>query len=313
MKSAMYSVQAVASLVGITPHTLRAWETRHQVVEPRRAPSGHRRYAQPEVDRLQRLATLVRRGHAISDIASLTDARLDALLQADAGRGAGATAVVLQPAAERRFELLVDAIDRFDAPRVVAHLKWLRTVLGVREFVLGAAIRLFAHIGAAVAASRLSISQEHALSAIIRDQLGDTIHSMQALSAMDDVAAETVVFAAPEDDLHEFGILLSAALAGINGLGIYYAGANLPAKSLGDAARAVKSKLVVLSNAPVPASERRVSFDAYLLALDASLPKGCALVIGGNGDRPRHELPSGRRMTYLMDLVELEDEFRGLV
>ncbi len=66
-----YRIGAVARLTGISPDTLRIWERRYEVVEPRRTPKGGRLYSQQDVTRLTMIKTLVDSGHAISTVANL--------------------------------------------------------------------------------------------------------------------------------------------------------------------------------------------------------------------------------------------------
>ncbi len=305
MKLGSYTVQAAAARAGISTHTLRAWEARYRAVEPERAPSGHRRYGEHDVERLQKIAALVRCGHAVGEVAGLADIALDRLFQTEPQRASRRLPLDASPGIRARADSLMQAIETFDIARVTMHVKWLRAALGVRAFVLGVAVPLFARLGELVAASSLDVCQEHALSAVMRDQLGDMSHSLQALSC-GEVPETTVVFAAPEDDLHEFGILLGAALASVHGLGVYYAGANLPAKNLAAAVAAVRAPLVVLGNAPVPATERRIAFADYLAQLDGLLPPTVDLVVGGAGDRPRTSLDSHRTFAYVNALDELD-------
>lgn len=305
MKLGSYSVQAAAARAGISTHTLRAWEARYRAVEPDRAPSGHRRYREHDVERLQKIAALVRCGHAVGEIAGLPDKALDRLFQTEPQRTSRRLPLDASPGIRARADALMEAIETFDIARVTMHVKWLRAALGVRAFVLGVAVPLFARLGELVAASALDICQEHALSAVMREQLGDMSSSLQALSC-GDALQTTVVFAAPEDDLHEFGILLGAALASVHGLGVYFAGANLPARSLANAVAAVRAPLVVLGNAPVPTTERRIAFADYLEQLDGLLPREVDLLVGGAGDRPRTSLESHRTFAYVNALEELD-------
>ena len=66
-----YRIGAVARLTGISPDTLRIWERRYDIVEPRRTPKGGRLYSQQDVTRLTMIKTLVDQGYAISTVASL--------------------------------------------------------------------------------------------------------------------------------------------------------------------------------------------------------------------------------------------------
>jgi len=69
--SSAYRIGAVARLTGISPDTLRIWERRYEVVDPRRTPKGGRLYSQQDVTRLTMIKTLVDSGHAISTVANL--------------------------------------------------------------------------------------------------------------------------------------------------------------------------------------------------------------------------------------------------
>ncbi len=66
-----YRIGAVARLTGISPDTLRIWERRYDIVEPRRTPKGGRLYSQKDVTRLTMIKTLVDQGYAISTVANL--------------------------------------------------------------------------------------------------------------------------------------------------------------------------------------------------------------------------------------------------
>lgn len=67
---------AVARLTSIPVATLRIWEQRYQAVRPETAPSGHRRYAPQDIQRVLLLRQLTQQGHAIGTIATLSDAQL---------------------------------------------------------------------------------------------------------------------------------------------------------------------------------------------------------------------------------------------
>lgn len=49
------SIGEVAAIVGVRPHTLRAWERRYGVVRPRRSARNQRRYTVEDVETLSRL------------------------------------------------------------------------------------------------------------------------------------------------------------------------------------------------------------------------------------------------------------------
>ncbi|HEV2858647.1 MAG TPA: DICT sensory domain-containing protein [Solirubrobacterales bacterium] len=59
------SIGDVVRATGLTESTLRAWERRYDFPQPQREPSGHRRYASEEVERILRVITERERGIAL--------------------------------------------------------------------------------------------------------------------------------------------------------------------------------------------------------------------------------------------------------
>ena len=74
------SIGTVAKLTGISVHTLRAWEKRHNVVSVLRSDTGRRLYRPDDVHRLRLLRRLTQAGHSIGNIASLSDHDLELML-----------------------------------------------------------------------------------------------------------------------------------------------------------------------------------------------------------------------------------------
>jgi PAS domain-containing protein len=74
------SIGEVAALVGETPHTLRAWERRIGIVQPRRSGSNHRRYSLEDVERLIRVKrTRLARGVSLTLAAQEVEAVIPTL------------------------------------------------------------------------------------------------------------------------------------------------------------------------------------------------------------------------------------------
>ncbi|GIS18668.1 MAG: hypothetical protein CM15mP120_05840 [Pseudomonadota bacterium] len=56
------TIGAVSRLTGIPTHTLRKWESRHNIVEPKRSDSGRRFYNDQHVERLGMVKRLMSEG-----------------------------------------------------------------------------------------------------------------------------------------------------------------------------------------------------------------------------------------------------------
>lgn len=77
-----YGIGTVARLTGLTTHTIRAWEKRHDAVTAKRDKAGRRRYSPADVERLTKLKQLVDLGERIGGLAQRSAEELDARLTA---------------------------------------------------------------------------------------------------------------------------------------------------------------------------------------------------------------------------------------
>ncbi len=73
----LYRIGTVSRLTGIPAVTLRMWERRYGVVEPRRTDGRNRLYSRDEIGRLALIKRLVDKGNAISTVAILTVHQLE--------------------------------------------------------------------------------------------------------------------------------------------------------------------------------------------------------------------------------------------
>jgi PAS domain-containing protein len=80
MADLTFAIGEVAAMLGLSPHTIRAWERRHLVVQPMRTTTGQRRYSADDVELLRqikherhvhglsmRVATLTAQGLVVPD------------------------------------------------------------------------------------------------------------------------------------------------------------------------------------------------------------------------------------------------------
>src|SRR5215207_6012348 len=63
----VYSIGAVARMLGVPPATIRNWEERYATIVPERSPGGHRLYSRDQVEQLRFVAAQVSRGLSAAD------------------------------------------------------------------------------------------------------------------------------------------------------------------------------------------------------------------------------------------------------
>jgi DNA-binding transcriptional MerR regulator len=74
----LYSIGAVAEMLGSVPATLRSWEERYGVVEPERTEGGRRLYSRDDVERLRFVRDRLAQGFSAADAHRLLRERLEA-------------------------------------------------------------------------------------------------------------------------------------------------------------------------------------------------------------------------------------------
>jgi DNA-binding transcriptional MerR regulator len=77
-RKGLFSVGAAASMIGVSPATLRNWEERYAVVVPSRTETGHRLYSCDQVERLRFIAGEIDRGMSTADAHRLLENRIHA-------------------------------------------------------------------------------------------------------------------------------------------------------------------------------------------------------------------------------------------
>jgi len=73
----LYRIATVSKLTGIPVQTIRAWESRHDVVQPTRSATNVRLYRRADIERLSLIKAAVDAGHAIGTLATLTDRQIE--------------------------------------------------------------------------------------------------------------------------------------------------------------------------------------------------------------------------------------------
>lgn len=240
-----------SKISGVGIHTIRAWEKRYKAVVPKRNPNGRREFSETDLERLVLLSELCTLGHSIGQIANYSTEDLKELLEK-----LGKLNPSVHPQTINSLDRkMVDTKDSLQSLMlalrvykldVISHeIEKLKLLLNPREMAIEILDPLLYEVGRALANKSLSLSQEHALSSILKFHVG---HSLYRLNEGKSKRSKTVVLATPEGEYNEFLILQSALLCSHYGHKFYYLGTNLPAQSLIDAMSSVGADTLVLGS-----------------------------------------------------------------
>ncbi len=214
----LYNIQAVASATGVPSITLRSWERRYGVPQPKRDAKGYRLYSERDLAVTRWLKERVEHGVGISRAVNM-------LRALEKGQLAPPPPPTLDfDALQSR---LVDAIRRLDeagVSRVVAEALMVASVEEVSLQVLQPALY---QVGALWADGLLSVTTEHVGSNLVRSQLAQLVRISPPPFRHDKV----LVGSAP-GELHDIGALMVALFLRRRGFDVIYAGANVEPDSL---------------------------------------------------------------------------------
>lgn len=302
-------LRTVVRLTGLTPDLIRAWERRYGVVTPTRGPRGARLYSDADVVQLRLLRQAVASGRAIGDIARLSRAELEGLLglvPAVAPAAVRAASLGLTPRAAAGDEVVnavIAALERFDATAVDRCVSDALLALGVRDFVVRVAVPLMTEVGERWRDGRLSVADEHLVSATMRNLLAGVLRSRG------NVGRPPVLLATPSGERHELGLLLAGLMIAEAGCGLCYLAVDLPAAEIVAAARRTAAAVVGLG---VTADADNDEVLAEVRRVERELPAATELWLGGRGAAAIASRLTTTRAIVVDDMARLDEEVSRL-
>ena len=241
----------------VTPSSLRFLE-REGLLVPRRTPGGHRLYGPEHLERLRRIKHWQRARLSLAEIRERLLA-LDRLPATDLL----AVSFLDQALAGRAAEARRTVLEAVDAGLPLERLF---------EEVLRPALH---RLGDRWEAGQLSVGQEHEVSAIARDVVGEVAARLPEPRH----ARGVVVAACPAGERHDLGLRMTAALWAAGGYRVHFLGADVPVESILDAVLRRGAGVLLLSAATEGAYPALQSAVQTVCALPAGVrPR---LIVGG--------------------------------
>jgi DNA-binding transcriptional MerR regulator len=243
-----FNLKAVVQQTGLKPDTLRAWERRYGLPQPRRSGGGHRLYTSRDIETIKWLMARQQEGLSIKRAVELWQQ-----IEAD-GREpletptpiAAATAPIPppRPAGESLVQLReawLSACLSYDeqvAEQVVSQAFALYSPETVAMDLLQKAM---AEIGEGWYRGEVTVQQEHFASAL-------AIRRLEALvmAAPPPTRPGRILAACPPQEEHVFGLLLLTFLLRRKGWEVVYLGANVPVQRLETTVAATHPQLVIM-------------------------------------------------------------------
>jgi len=217
---ASYSIKDLENFTGIKAHTIRIWEKRHNLVEPKRTCTNIRYYDDDDLKKLLNISILNRNGYKISNIVDLSENEInDKIL--------GLTNA--KPDKKSHVESLVVSMIDLDEHKFEKVFNSAVINLGFEEAVIQLMYPFLEKIGTLWQVGTINPAQEHFISNLIRKKMIVAIDGIVENFTED---SKTFVLFLPEAEMHELGLLFYYYLIKKQGHKVIYLGETVPFNAL---------------------------------------------------------------------------------
>ena len=266
-----FSINVISNACGVKPHTIRTWEKRYQVFTPERSEGGQRLYSEVDLTKAKLIVALIEQGHTISSLARHSLQELRSLLVVKNGEVSESDRMFTSLETKKLVQHLVN----FNIDQVASGMQYLRLSLGVKEFIFKIVLPVIHEIEKLALKGIYSVTQEHIISTIVRDQLG------QINLANEGPNHDRFALATPEGNLHELPIMIAEIICNANRFSTNFLGASHPAECLSEAVNALKCKTIVMGVISSAQWNYEKNIVPYLESMDKYLKNNVKVVLGG--------------------------------
>ncbi len=299
-----FSLRQVANLSGLSEFTLRGWEGRYQAFVPLRTQTGRRLYSKDHITRVLLFRDLTDMGLRIGDIANLStdllQSKIDETLaesaSSDVKVNVGVTKVINMILAHD-WQGLKETLSK------VLHKQKPR--FAIENIILP----ILSQVGMLVSQNRMTVAQEHILSALIKEQLYFMLSNFS--SRRKNPKTKSVIVATPEGDFHEIGILIAHVILSSYGVTSLFLGINTPKQDLCETAVRFGATHILVGSTIGQSEGAEEDVFSYIDYLDQNIPQSVCFWFGGRSFE-KSNLNLDREFKYFSDLTELPSALQAV-
>ncbi len=290
-----YSIKVISNSCGVLPHTLRVWEQRYGVFVPDRSEGGQRLYSDEDLHKAKLLAYLIDKGHTISKLAGFSVDELEKMRELFSK---SQSAHMNERVGEQLTQKLLKHLKKFELKDVTNELQYIRLNKSAKDFIFKVVLPVMREIGLMVAKGELSVTQEHIISTLVREQISQI--NLPNIGTK----SKEMAFATPEGNLHELSILIGEVLSRCNRVPTRYLGPAHPADCLAQALNAMKTPNLVLGTVSSDLWDYNTQMIPFLKELDHHLEYSLNVYLGGGLEI---DFPKFKNLKEVMPLSTFEE------
>ncbi|WP_435171302.1 MerR family transcriptional regulator [Paenibacillus glycanilyticus] len=229
----MYTISQVSAIVALPIVTIRAWEQRYGAIKPLRKDSGHRLYAQSDIDDLLWLKEQKEKGINIAQAVMLLKQRHSVRVQElelqDSDKTLGVPQMLqetLNPCLELQ-EQLFHSFSRYETEKAKLLLDKGFAVFGYDNMIWEVIVPLMHRVGDKWEEGEISVAQEHYITQLVVQRC---MVFLQVFTATRNYPR--VLAFCPPGEHHQFGLLLFALYLRQQGAQVIYLGPDTPLEGM---------------------------------------------------------------------------------
>eukprot|EP01136_Pigoraptor_vietnamica_P033656 Opistho-1_new@96735 len=190
-----FSIKDIENLTGIKAHTIRIWEQRYGILQPKRTPTNIRYYDALDLKLALRISLLNNYGYKISRIHEMSEEDMNSLIQKINDK-------------DFKLQLLVNEL--LEATLAMNIDKFEKLVneymhkYGIEQTIEQLVFNFLEKIGIMWMTDRLFPAQEHMVSNVVYRKLAVAI---EGLPPKDAGATPSVLLFLPEGEIHDIGLM----------------------------------------------------------------------------------------------------------
>jgi DNA-binding transcriptional MerR regulator len=216
-----FSIKDIENLSGIKAHTIRIWEKRYELVEPKRTETNIRYYTVSDLKKILNVSLLVGKGGKISKISKLNDNEL---------REAVVLEITNSDSSVGYEDIILMAMFNFDQLQFEVVYNKLAAEFSFREIFINLFIPLLHKIGLQWQSDTITPAHEHFISNLICQKLHVNIERVSQNEAV--IKDKVFVLFLPMNEIHELGLLYIKYELSLKGYKTIYLGESVPLDSL---------------------------------------------------------------------------------
>jgi DNA-binding transcriptional MerR regulator len=289
---ANYSIRDLAKLSGIKAHTIRIWEQRYSIIEPKRTASNIRYYNDSDLKFLMNIAFLNRKGIRISKIAKMTQGEI----RDEVGKLSSTEAEHSD-----NFQALAMAMMDLDGPRISELVVRCFDKNGVEKAILNVLVPFLEKASLLWLTGSISAMHEQFASCVIRREILAATSRLRPKHH----PKNKILLYLPEGDQQELYLLFVEYLLKIRNVEVVYLGSKVELEDL---------KLAISVHQPnyiytiIAERHKRYVSEQYIQDISSEIQEPKILVSGfRHNSKKSIEIP--KNVVALGDLTELLEFF----